>query len=287
MANTTTPPKANKQGSGAGFPPAIVIPLLLVVAYCLYRIVMGNPANFQGTPPASSGIYGALFPARGEPQTGNFLGVVYKGGFIVPLLMTMLMTAIVFSIERYLTIGKAAGKGSVDQFVRTIQGYLQNNDTQSAMAACDKQRGSVANVVRSGLQKYADMEHESGMDRDQKVIAIENEVEKATSLELPMLEKNLNILATLAPTATLLGLIGTVLGMIRAFAGLANSGSPDSAALATGISEALINTAFGISTSFIAIIMYNFFTGKIDKLTYSIDEIGYSLSQMFVANHKK
>jgi biopolymer transport protein ExbB len=73
--------------------------------------------------------------------------------------------------------------------------------------------------------------------------------------------------------------------MIKAFAALATAGSPDAVALANGISEALINTALGISTSAIAIIMYNYFTTKIDGLTYSIDEIGFSLAQTFASKN--
>ncbi len=123
------------------------------------------------------------------------------------------------------------------------------------------------------------------MDKDQKVSAIQKEVEEATSLELPMLEKNLVILATISSVATLMGLLGTVIGMIKAFAALATAGSPDAVALANGISEALINTALGIGTSAIAIIMYNYFTTKIDGLTYSIDEIGFSLAQTFASKN--
>jgi biopolymer transport protein ExbB len=84
---------------------------------------------------------------------------------------------------------------------------------------------------------------------------------------------------------TMMGLFGTVLGMIRSFAAMANAGAPDSVALSTGISEALINTAFGIGTGALAMISYNFFTTKIDKLTYSIDETGYSIVQTFAAKH--
>jgi biopolymer transport protein ExbB len=82
------------------------------------------------------------------------------------------------------------------------------------------------------------------------------------------------------------GLIGTVVGMIRAFGALAAAGTPDTAALATGISEALINTALGITGSAIAIIMYNYFSTKIDALTYSIDEAGFTIVQEFSATGK-
>jgi len=113
----------------------------------------------------------------------------------------------------------------------------------------------------------------------------EKELEEATSLELPMLSKNLVIVSTCASIGTLIGLIGTVFGMIRAFAALANSGAPDTAALATGISEALVNTAFGIIGSTLAIISYNYFTNRIDGMTHSMDEAGYSIVSNFQANH--
>jgi biopolymer transport protein ExbB len=98
------------------------------------------------------------------------------------------------------------------------------------------------------------------MNTDQRVLAIQKELEESVSLELPMLEKNLVIIATMASVSTLIALLGTVLGMIKAFSALASAGSPDSVALANGISEALINTALGIGNSAIAIIMYNVFT---------------------------
>ena len=110
---------------------------------------------------------------------------------------------------------------------------------------------------------------------------VRKEIEEATSLEMPMLEKNMTIIATLVSIGTLMGLLGTVSGMIKAFSGLAAAGAPDQAALATGISEALINTATGIGTSTLAIISYNLFTSKIDKLTYSIDEAGFAITQAY------
>ena len=144
----------------------------------------------------------------------------------------------------------------------------------------------MANVVVEGLHKYQEMEKNTDFTLEQKVQHIQQEIEEATSLELPSLEQNLPILATIASVATLVALLGTVLGMIRAFAALAVAGNPDPGALSAGISEALINTAIGIGTSAISIIMYNVFTGMIDKLTYGIDEIGYSIAQTFAATRK-
>jgi biopolymer transport protein ExbB len=135
------------------------------------------------------------------------------------------------------------------------------------------------------LIKYQNVEADKTMTKEQKIVAIQKDVEEATSLELPSLEQNLVILATITSIATLMGLLGTVLGMIRAFAAMANAGAPDSVALATGISEALVNTAFGIGTAALAVIMYNFYTNKIDKLIYSIDEAGFTIVQTYAAQH--
>jgi biopolymer transport protein ExbB len=195
--------------------------------------------------------------------------------------------SITFSIERFLTINKASGKGSTESFVRKVKTQLAAGNVDAAIKECDAQQGSVANVVKAALKKYKEMEGESTMDKDQKVLAIQKELEEATSLELPMLEKNLVIIATMASVSTLVALLGTVLGMIKAFSALGNAGAPDSSALAVGISEALINTALGIGNSAVAIIMYNVFTTKIDKITYTIDEAGFTIVQNFAASHKR
>ena len=100
-----------------------------------------------------------------------------------------------------------------------------------------------------------------------------------------MLENDVTFIATLASVSTLAALLGTVLGMIRAFAAMGNAGAPDTGALATGISEALVNTALGIGTAAIATIMYSYFTSRIDTLTYKIDEIGLSIQQNFSAHN--
>jgi len=264
---------AQQQQKGSIFP-YIAIPACFVLSTLVYLFVFGDPTHFVDGDPTK------------DPLPGDYFGTIYKGGWVVPVLLGMFFVTIVFVLERAITLGKAAGVGKIDDFVKSLKSSLDRGDLSGAETACDKQKGSVANVVRAGLSKYAEMEKVSGMEKDEKIMAIQKEVEEATTLELPMLEKNLNILATLASTATLIGLFGTVLGMIRAFAALSTAGAPDSSALAMGISEALINTALGIGTSAIAIIFYNFFTAKIDGMTYRIDEAGYSLTQTFASkNH--
>ena len=275
MANAPKPttPVKKESASGSSIFATLVIPICFVVAILVFMFVLGDPSHYKG----------------GDVKDGDptdFFGTIHKGGPIVPVLMTMFMMLIVFSIERFVVIGKASGTSSVDSFVKKIQAFLNQGNIDAASTECDKQKGSVANVIKSGLKKYSEMEAEPNLDVDQKTLAIQKDIEEATALEMPMLEQNLTIIATLVSVGTLLGLLGTVTGMIKAFAALGASGAPSQSALAVGISEALINTALGILTSALSIIMYNLFTSKIDKLTYAIDETGFSIVQTFAASHK-
>lgn len=274
-APKATTATAKKEGTGSNIFASLTIVICILIGVLLWKFVMGSPSNFDGGD-----------PENGHPLPGNYFGMVYKGGYIVPLLMGMLLMVFVFSIERYIVINKAAGTGNVDAFVKKIQTYLTAGNIEAAMAECDKQKGSVANVIKSGLKKYREVENDSMMNTEQASLAIQKDIEEATALEMPMLEQNLTVIATLVSVGTLTGLLGTVTGMIKAFSALATAGAPDSAALANGISEALINTATGIATSTVAIIMYNVFTSKIDKLTYSIDEAGFSIVQTYASTHK-
>lgn len=251
----------------------LVIIACFIVAISIYHFVFGNPANFMNNDP------------NNHPLPGNMLGTIYKGGIIVPVIQTLLLTVLTLSVERYFTIRASFGRNKLSRFVEQIKNALTKGDMERAQELCDKQRGSVANVVSSALGKYREMEKNNELTKEQKIIAIQKELEEATALELPMMQQNLPIIATITTLGTLMGLLGTVIGMIRSFAALSAGGGTDSVALSTGISEALINTAFGILTGALAVISYNYYTNKIDKLTYSLDEVGFSIVQTFAATH--
>lgn len=164
---------------------------------------------------------------------------------------------------------------------------MAEDKIEDAVVACDKQKGSLANVMKAGLLRYRDLQADNTLARDQKILSIQKAYEEASALEVPMLGRNMAIFSTLASISVLIGLIGTVLGMIRAFAALAQSGAPDALALSTGISEALVNTAFGITGSTLSIIAFNYFSSSIDSYTFKIDEAGFSLTQTFAESLKK
>lgn len=258
-----------------------IAPIVCIIAgYLIWRFIFGNASGFQEPDTA-----GGFWPKHHKPI--GEMNKIYEGGIIVPFLIGLFLMVIVFSIERFLTISKAMGAGNATDFIRKVQYHLANKNIDAAIAECDKQKGSVGNVMKAGLKKYREMTSESVMDHEQKIQAIQKEVEEATALELPMLSKNLVFLSTITSLGTLIALLGTVLGMIRSFGALgAAGGGGDATALAIGISEALYNTALGIATSSFALIMYNVFTTKIDSITYGIDETSFTLTQSFATQYK-
>ena len=273
--------KKNVKGIKNAF---LVIIVCFVVAVCLFLFFFGNPSHFD---PESFEGATANWTVWGidKAHPVDLIGTIFKGGIIVPVLQTLFLTVIVLSVERWIALSSAKGKGSIEKFVAGVKKCLVSNDIQGAKALCAKQQGSVAAIVAAALNSYEDMDKNTVLSKEQKIANLQKTVEEATALEMPALQQNLPIVATLTTLGTLVGLLGTVIGMIKSFQALAASGAPDSTELSTGISEALINTAFGIATGAFAVISYNFYTNKIDNLTYAIDEIGFSIVQTFAASH--
>ncbi|GIV53002.1 MAG: flagellar motor protein MotA [Candidatus Kapaibacterium sp.] len=252
---------------------AVVITLALIVAYSVYFFVLGAPSNFKG---------GDI------TQPVNTLGMIYTGGPLVGLLLACLLLAITFSIERMLSINKARGAGDVALFIKRCIELIGEGKIDEAIAECDKQRGSVANILRAGLERFKQVENDPEYDAEKKLSEVQRAIDEATNLEIPLLEKNLVILSTLASISTMIGLLGTTVGMIRAFRALGESGGTVSAQqLSIGISEALYNTAGGLAAAIISIVAFNFFTTRVDNFVYMIDEAILSMMELLTVRVKE
>ena len=286
--NATAPKGApTKQSKGfTGIKSGIsVIIACAIIAVCIFLFGFGEISNFKGG--VETGYaFSFLTPDEISLEPDNLMGTVYKGGFVVPIIWTLLITVVALSIERFFAIRNAYGRTSLTKFVSDIKVALKQNDMAKAQQICDRQRGSVANVVGATLRKYKEMEENTTLTKEQKILSIQKELEEATALEMPMMQENLPIIGTIVTLGTLAGLFGTVLGMIKSFSAMASGdGGADSAALSTGISEALVNTASGIATGALAVISYNYYTNKIDRLTFSLDEVGFTIVETFSATH--
>ena len=273
---STTQAKANpKKSSGfQGVKNAFFIILVcFVLAVLFFKYILGAPEHFVNGDPTQ------------PVKDGNLMGTVYKGGVVVPVIITLLFSVIALSIERFFALRTAFGKSSLGKFVISVKKAIVAGDMAKAQELCDKQQGSVANVVGASIAAYKEMENTPNLKRAAKVSKIQQAHEEATQLEMPTLQMNMPIIATIVTLGTLTALFGTVVGMIRSFAALASGGGGDSLQLSEGISEALVNTASGILTSWVAVVSYNYYSNKIDKLTYALDEVGYTIAKTYEANH--
>ena len=272
MATKTNAAAPAKSSGFKGVKNAFVILIICcVAAYSFYFGVLGNPSNFAGGDTA------------GHPL--NMMGIVYKGGIVVGVILTLLLSVICLGVERYFALRSAFGTMSLGKFTKQIKELIKSGKFDEAVALCNKMKGSVANVVLASISAYKDVEGNTTLKKAQKISKIQQAHEEATQLEMPTLQMNLPIVATIVTLGTLTALFGTVLGMINSFQALSAGGGADSMALSAGISEALVNTASGILTSWFAVVIYNFFTNKIDKLTYALDEVGYTIAATYDVNH--
>lgn len=216
------------------------------------------------------------------PTLGPLGKTVHEGGPLVSLLIFLCVLVITFVLERSFSLKKAQGRGNLVHFLVEVKKNLHKGDIDAAIAACDKQRGSAANVLRAGLQRFQQAREEN-LPPDKIVSETQAAIQEANALEVPLLERNLIALSTIASIATMIGLLGTTIGMIRAFSAMGTTGAVDASQLAVGISEALVNTAGGLLAAILGIVAYNVFTTKVDNFNYMIDEASFEAIQMITS----
>ncbi|MFC2130333.1 MotA/TolQ/ExbB proton channel family protein [Bacteroidota bacterium] len=252
----------------------VIILSLVIGIYVIWWLIMGDPSGF---------VNGEL---RTEPIPGNILATTHTGGPLVGVLIALIIIALTFVFERLLSINKAKGKGNPSMFIKSMIDKLKAGDLETALAECDNQRGSVANVMRAAITRFKEIEDDPAFSAEKKITETQRSIDEAMNLETPLLEKNLVILSTVASIATMVGLLGTTIGMIRAFQALALSGTVSATQLSIGISEALYNTAGGLLGAIIAIVAFNFFTTKVDNFVYMVDEAILNVTQIFTLRTK-
>lgn len=209
---------------------------------------------------------------------------IHQGGPLLVLGLLCFFLTLTITIERTLVLWRAGGRSDVSLFVRNIMTTVKEDKLDDAADTCRRQGGCLANVVGAGLMQYQVMQ--GGVSNRRELLQeTRHAMQETNELELPMLERNLPALSTIASIATLLGLLGTTIGMIRSFQAMSNAGAPDASQLALGISEALVNTALGLITAVIATVMYNMFTTRVDKFGNMMNQTSHAV--MLLLRHRK
>ncbi|HIE43894.1 MAG TPA: MotA/TolQ/ExbB proton channel family protein [Candidatus Omnitrophica bacterium] len=191
--------------------------------------------------------------------------VIQKGGFLVYPLLFCSVLALTIIIERAISLSRAQINRKV--FIERLAELIRRNRIMDAVNYCEKYQVPLSRVLRAGLVKY-----------NQTREIIEENMEKTAREELPFLERYLGILATIASVAPLLGLLGTVSGMIKVFMQVeAASGLINPRLLASGIWEALLTTALGLSVAIPTLVAYNFFLSRSNTLISEIEDASREL----------
>jgi biopolymer transport protein ExbB len=191
--------------------------------------------------------------------------IIFEGGILMWPIMLCSIVALAIAIERFFSLRRA----TIDtrEFMDTMRTVLRQNRIQEAIGICDETDGPIARITKAGLLKHK----RSKAD-------IREAIEDQGHLEIPRLERYLSALATCANVAPLLGLLGTVSGMIKAFAQIQHKqGQVNPSDLAEGIGNALVTTAAGLTVAIPTLVVYNYFVSRVENM---IVEMEISSSEM-------
>jgi len=205
-------------------------------------------------------------------QSHDVFEVIFRGGILMWPIMACSVIALAITIERFFTLRRA----SIDtrEFMDTMRQVLRQNRIQEAIEVCDENDSPVARIMKAGLLK-------SNRSKDD----IREAIEDAGHLEIPRLERYLSALATCANIAPLLGLLGTVQGMIKAFAQIQyKRGQVNPSDLAEGISNALVTTAAGLTVAIPILVVYNYFVTRVDNMVIEMEISSAELVELLTKN---
>jgi biopolymer transport protein ExbB len=210
------------------------------------------------------------------------MGIVAK--VVAFVLMFMSMWSFGVSIERYYTFFQARKQSKL--YAPQVAKHLKDGRLKDALAVSQAktyQYSHLAKVVLSGLQEYQFQQDSGGtLTRDDIVDTVRRAIQRATALTSNDLKKGIPSLATIGATAPFVGLLGTVVGVINAFAGIGAQGSAGLGAVSQGISEALIETALGLVVAIPAVWLYNYFTGRLEYFNVEMDNSSSELVDYFI-----
>jgi len=208
-----------------------------------------------------SSMFQELPVTFGEPQeiSISFIDLAIKGGWVMLPILLLSFIAIYIYVERFYVITRA-GKEDMN-FMNRIKDYIYDGKIDSAMALCRSSEGPAARMVEKGINRL-------GRPLNDVNAAIEN----VGKLEIYKLEKGLPVLATVAGAAPMIGFLGTVIGMIKAFYDMANAGSNiDVSMLSNGIYTALVTTVAGLIVGIMAYFAYNMLVVKVEKVVFKLE----------------
>ena len=212
----------------------------------------------------------------------NQMGYVAKG--VAFILFFMSMWSIGVAVERIYTYKQARSQSKL--FAPQVAKHMKDGRLKEAIALSSSKNfrySHLAKVVLAGLQEYQfQQESGSGLAREDVLDTVRRSIQRASALTASDLKKGVSALATIGSTAPFVGLLGTVVGVITAFQGIATSGSGGIGAVSAGIAEALVETALGLVVAIPAVWFYNYLTGRVEYFNVEMDNSSSELVDFFI-----
>lgn len=204
----------------------------------------------------------------------SLLGMMFKGGvMMIPIFLCSLI-ALAVVIERWLFLRKV--RINARSFMLQVKSLILRNMVSDAVLLCKRTTAPIAKITKAGVERIRRPREE-----------IKEAIETAARVEIFQLERNLGILATISAVAPLLGFLGTVTGMIRAFIQVQHlGGNVDASVLAGGIWEALVTTAAGLIVGIPALIFYNWLQSKVEYFVFEMEENSTALLDMLIQSEE-
>lgn len=200
----------------------------------------------------------------------NLLQIVARGGILIIPIALCSVIAVAIIIERWFSLRKVRINSRT--FMMQIRSLINHGKVTEAVMLCKRTPGPIAKITKAAIEKY-------NRPRDE----IREIIESAGKMEIFQLEKNLGVLGTIAAIAPLLGFLGTVTGMIKAFMRIQMlGGNVDANVLAGGIWEALVTTAAGLAVGIPTIIFYNWLQGKVEQYVFEMEDSSTSIIDMLI-----
>jgi len=210
------------------------------------------------------------------------MGFLAKGVAFVLLIMSMWSIGV--AVERIMTYNKARSQSKL--YAPQVAKHLKEGRLKDAIALSSSKNyrySHLAKVVLAGLQEYQfQQDSGSGMSREDLLDSVRRSIQRASALTASDLKKGVAAVATIGSTAPFVGLLGTVVGVINAFQGIATSGSGGIGSVSAGISEALVETAAGLFVAIPAVWFYNYLTGRVEYFNVEMDNSSSELVDYFI-----
>jgi len=223
-----------------------------------------------------------------EAVSFNLMGLLHNMGWPARCIAAVLVIESIWSlavmIDRYLYF--SAARKQSREFAPKVAGALKDSKLEEAIKIADRNKKShLAEVVTAGLQEFR---ASAGSPTDETIASSGRALERAEAIVHAKLKRGLSVLATIGATAPFVGLFGTVVGILHAFDAIATQKTSGIGAVAGGISEALVTTAFGLLVAIPAVMAFNYFTGRVEAFDVEMDNSSSELVDYFIKqSHKR